>query len=328
MLAIIFVLAGCGTKTADDVVKDLSKNTTKITSYKTKGTMVFQTGKTPQEYDVEVWYQKPNFYRIALTSKQQKITQIILRNNEGVFVLTPHLNKSFRFQSSWPQNQSQIYLYESLVKDVVLDGGRKYQKVEGQYIFTVKANYPNRSLTTQQVTFDKSLQPKKVEVMDSNMNPLVKVNFTQFEFNAAFDKDAFNKDRNMQSAVFDSIPTFASLQKQTEEQKLVIVRPTYIPKGVKLNSVHQSKGEDGTQITLQYAGEKPFKLIENKPRATAVTLPMGDPVDLGHTVGVLTSDSGQQQTLIWTNNGIEFTLSGSIGSDEMIQIAKSTSPKK
>ena len=55
---------------------------------------------------------------------------------------------------------------------------------------------------------------------------------------------------------------------------------------------------------------------------------MGDPVDLGHTVGVLTSDSGQQQSLIWTYNGVEFTLSRSVGSDEMIQIAKSTSPKK
>ena len=66
LVSLIFVLAGCGTKTADDVVNDLSKNTTKITSYKTKGTMVFQTGKTPQEYDVEVWYQKPNFYRICI----------------------------------------------------------------------------------------------------------------------------------------------------------------------------------------------------------------------------------------------------------------------
>lgn len=318
-----FVMAGCGTKTADDVVNDLSKNVTKITSYKSKGTMVFQTGKTPQEYDVEVWYQKPNFYRIALTSKQQNITQIILRNNEGVFVLTPHLNKSFRFQSNWPQNQSQIYLYESLVKDIATDGSRKYQNVNGQYTFTVKANYPNRSLTAQKVTFDKSLQPKTVEVMDSNMNPLVKVSFTQFEFNAAFDKDAFNKDRNMQSALFDSIPTFASMQKQMEDQALVTIRPTYLPKGVKLQGVHYGKGEDGTQITLQYTGGKSFKLIENKPRATAVTLPAGDPIDLGYTVGILTTDSGKQQSLIWTNNGVEFTLSGAIGSDEMIKIAKS-----
>lgn len=56
--------------------------------------MTMQTSSTPMEYDVEVWYEKPTNYRVALTSKQRGITQIILRNNEGVFVLTPHLKKA------------------------------------------------------------------------------------------------------------------------------------------------------------------------------------------------------------------------------------------
>ena len=37
-------------------------------------------------------------------------SQIILRNEEGVFVLTPALNKSFRFQSDWPQNSSRLFI--------------------------------------------------------------------------------------------------------------------------------------------------------------------------------------------------------------------------
>ena len=52
---------------------------------------------------------------------QKDQSQIILRNEEGVFVLTPALNKSFRFQSDWPQNSSQAYLYESLVRDILQD---------------------------------------------------------------------------------------------------------------------------------------------------------------------------------------------------------------
>lgn len=323
LLMMVYILAGCGPKTAENVVNDLSKNVTKISGYKTRGTMVFQTGKTPQEYDVEVWYQKPGFYRISLSSKQQNVTQIILRNNEGVFVLTPHLNKSFRFQSNWPQNQPQVYLYESLIKDIANDTARKYETNNGQYLFTVKANYPNRTLTTQKVTFDKDLKPVRVELIDSNMNSMVMLNFTQFEFNPTFDKDSFNKDRNMQSAVFDSIPTFATVQKQIEEEKLTAVRPTYLPKGDKLLSVRSAQGEDGTQIVLQYSGPQPFKLIENKPRATEVSLPVGDPVDLGHTIGIMTHDSSNKQTLIWTYNGVEYNLSGSMAADEMIQIAKS-----
>ncbi|HBI05459.1 MAG TPA: DUF4367 domain-containing protein [Paenibacillaceae bacterium] len=331
ILIAIFLLAtlaiGCTTKSPDRVIGDLSKNVSKLTSYKAVGTMTFQTGKAPQEYDLEVWYKKPGLYRISLKSKQQNITQIILRNNEGVFVLTPHLNKSFRFQSNWPQNQSQVYLYESLIKDIETDAARTYERVNEQYEFTVKANYPNQSLTTQKIIFDKALKPKKVEIMDSNKNSMVQVNFAQFEFDFTFDKDAFEKDRNMQSALFDSIPTFGTLEEQKNNQNFTVVRPSYIPKGNKLHNVQQSKGEDGEQIVLEYGGKYPFKLIENKPRAAEVILPAGEPVDLGYTVGILSNDTSEKQTLTWTHNGIEYHLSGSIPVNEMMDIARSTLSK-
>lgn len=327
----IFLLAifaiGCTTKSPNRIIGDLSKNVNKMTSYKAAGTMTFHTGKIPQEYDLEVWYKKPGLYRISLKSKQQNITQIILRNKDGVFVLTPHLNKSFRFQSNWPQNQPQVYLYESLVKDIETDEARTFERVNDQYEFTVKANYPNQSLTTQKITFDKELKPRKVEIMDANKNSLVQVDFTQFEFDFVFDEDAFDKDRNMQSALFDSIPTFASLQEQASEQRFTVVRPSYIPKGNKLLNVQTSKGEDGEQIVLEYTGKYPFKLIENKPRAAEVILPAGEVVDLGYTVGILSNDIAEKPTLTWTYNGIEYHLTGSMPVNEMIEIARSTLSK-
>ncbi len=66
-------------------------------------------------------------------------SQIILRNEEGVFVLTPALNKSFRFQSDWPQNSSQAYLYESLVRDILQDKKNlTFEKTDKYYIFKTK----------------------------------------------------------------------------------------------------------------------------------------------------------------------------------------------
>jgi outer membrane lipoprotein-sorting protein len=132
LLSVVFLLlfsalVGCGPKSSGDVAQDLTKQVEKMSGYKSKASLSVQTGKAPQEYEVEVWYKKPNFYRISLTSKQRNITQIILRNNEGVFVLTPHLNKSFRFQSEWPEKHGQVYLYESLAKSIVNDTARKFQ---------------------------------------------------------------------------------------------------------------------------------------------------------------------------------------------------------
>ena len=70
---------------------------------------------------------------------QKDQSQIILRNEEGVFVLTPALNKSFRFQSDWPQNSSQAYLYESLVRDILQDKKNlTFEKTDKYYIFKTK----------------------------------------------------------------------------------------------------------------------------------------------------------------------------------------------
>ncbi len=117
--------------------------------------MTLNTGTEPQEYSVEVCYMAESYYRIALTNAKKDITQIVLRNDDGVFVLTPHLNKSFRFQSDWPENQGQVYLYQSLVQSILMDNERQFTTDDKSYVFDVAANYQNGSLARQKVWLDK-----------------------------------------------------------------------------------------------------------------------------------------------------------------------------
>ncbi|CAM5216514.1 hypothetical protein UACE39S_05981 [Ureibacillus acetophenoni] len=45
-------------------------------------------------YDVNVWYTKPDFYRVKVTQQGEDVTQMIVRNKEGVFVaILLHLEK-------------------------------------------------------------------------------------------------------------------------------------------------------------------------------------------------------------------------------------------
>ncbi|MBO9608365.1 MAG: DUF4367 domain-containing protein [Paenibacillaceae bacterium] len=195
------VLAGCGKKDAGSVVKQLDSVMGKMESYEGAGKMTLQTGQQPQEYDVEVWYQKPSYYRISLTNEKKDVTQIVLRNDDGVFVLTPHLNKSFRFQSDWPDNQGQVYLYQSLIQSIVTDAERQFTTDGGAYVFDVQANYQNASLARQKIWLDKkTYAPQHVEVSDSNENVMVVVDFTHFEFDKKFEKDSFDMQRNMTSS--------------------------------------------------------------------------------------------------------------------------------
>ncbi|CAK4824575.1 unnamed protein product [Aphanomyces euteiches] len=202
------VLAGCGKKDAGSVVNDLDQLVGKMDSYQASGTMTLQTGQEPQDYQVEVWYKSKNYYRISLVNEKKDISQIVLRNDEGVFVLTPHLNKSFRFKSDWPENQGQVYLYQSLVQSIVADKARQFTVDNGAYVFDVTANYQNASnLARQRIWLNKkNYAPQHVEVSDANANIKVIVDFKQFVFGKKFDKDSFDMKRNMTAGKMDTPP--------------------------------------------------------------------------------------------------------------------------
>lgn len=200
LLCFSLVLAACGTKDAESVVKELDKVVNSMESYQGSGTMTLRTGQQPLEYKVEVSYQKPQYYRIKLTNEEKDITQIVLRNDDGVFVLTPKLNKVFRFQSDWPQNQGQVYLYQTLVQSILVDNSRQFVTDEDAYVFDVMANYNNGSLARQKIWLNKSdYKPVQVQVSDTNAAVMVEVKFDKFDFGPKFDKAVFETEANMKA---------------------------------------------------------------------------------------------------------------------------------
>ncbi|AET59642.1 outer membrane lipoprotein-sorting protein [Paenibacillus terrae HPL-003] len=200
VMCVTLLLAGCGKKSADDVVKDLSDVVSDLNSYHGTALMTLHTGDTPQEYKVDISYRKPSYYRIAMTNEKKDVTQIVLRNDEGVFVLTPSLNKSFRFKSDWPNNQGQVYLYETLVRSIIGDASRQLASDDKSYVFDVAANYNSHALVRQKIWLSKNnYAPTQVQVSDANAKVVVDLKFDQFAFDTKFDKDSFDMERNMAS---------------------------------------------------------------------------------------------------------------------------------
>ncbi|TCM87965.1 outer membrane lipoprotein-sorting protein [Paenibacillus sp. BK033] len=201
LLVFSLVLSACGKKDAESVVKELDKVVSNMESYQGTGTMKLHTGQQELTYNVEVSYQKPHYYRIKLTNAEKDITQIVLRNDDGVFVLTPRLNKVFRFQSDWPQNQGQVYLYQTLIQSILTDNSRQFAVDDKSYVFDVMANYNNGTLARQKIWLNKSdYKPVQVQVSDANASVMVQVDFTSFEFGPSFDKTTFETEANMQSS--------------------------------------------------------------------------------------------------------------------------------
>src|SRR5699024_4872725 len=117
-------------------------------------------------------------------------------NEEGVFVLTPDVNKTFKFQSDWPENSSQPYLYQSVIRDIVEDKEATFTEMDDYYMFETKTNYEHQSnLPYEEVYLDKkSLLPKAVHVLDEEKNLLIEVIFSHTETDVALEDDTFDKD--------------------------------------------------------------------------------------------------------------------------------------
>jgi outer membrane lipoprotein-sorting protein len=319
-LMVIFVLAACGSKSQGDVVKELTGKLDDLSGYKVNAKMTLKMGSDSQVYKVEIWHKDPTFYRVNLKNAQKDQSQMILRNNEGVFVLTPALNKSFRFQSDWPQNSSQAYLYESLIKDIVADKSAKFSTTKKYYVFETKTRYQNNTmLPSQEIKLNKSdLSPAVVKVMDPDRNALVTVEFSKVKFNASFDKDDFDMKKNMTRAQLN-LPAMAD----GGDDAFTVMYPTTELKGTKLIEEKEVTLEDGKRVVLTYDGKKSFTLVQEKVTVkTASVNPTyveGDIVDLGVTIGAVSDHS-----LSWSHNGVDYMIaSKNLTKEEMIEVATS-----
>lgn len=345
VLIIVLALAGCGKKDAGEVAEELQRVMEDMDGYQGKGTMTLHTSREPQTYSVEIWHQAPHYYRVSLTNAGKDVTQIVLKNDDGVFVLTPHLNKSFRFQSSWPERHGQVYMYHTLAESIIQDRNRQFAEEDGAYVFDVVSNLQNRSIKRQRIWLDKdTYAPIRVQAMDENARVLLEMQFDSFRFNPRFDDDSFDMERNMTSFQLRSFPDAeddwaaagggadsgagpdgGSEPASGSSGAFGILYPSYLPEGVSLKDVSEIRAGDDRGVLLRYEGTYPFTLTEIRPKDRAVTAAAGTVVDLdlGYAVGVLLEGNGWQ-TLNWIHDGIEFRLSSAaLPYEEMVKIAQS-----
>ncbi len=85
---ILFGCTGCGKYSANDVVKDLTKRIGNAKSYQLTGELEILNNDDSYHYDVTVSFQKDNMYKVSLTNTANNHEQIILKNDEGVYVIT------------------------------------------------------------------------------------------------------------------------------------------------------------------------------------------------------------------------------------------------
>lgn len=352
---VLLTLSGCGKYDEKDVLKDLNKKITNASKYNLKGILQITNNDDVYEYNVDVNYKKDENYRVSLINRSNDHEQIILKNKDGVYIITPSLNKSFKFQSEWPNNNSQIYLLQSLLNDIQKDQNKTFKQENDKYIFTTTVNYPNnKELVQQKIIINKNMQIEAIEVMNKDGIPKMIMKIDSIDYKTNFANDFFElnsiiteiESNDKKDNLMEKEPDNNSSEnekekntntdnensdentsnKNTEYSSVIdsIIYPLYIPTGTSLTEQEKVSKTDGERVILTFDGEKPFLLVEETSSITDefnIIPTFGEPFFLGDSIGALTDTS-----ITWSSNGMDYYIVSEVMSQtELIEIANSIS---
>jgi len=191
ILGMFVLLCGCGNN-KNNILDKFVKKLENTDRYILKGTMNIVSNEDTFTYNVEASKSKDGYYKVNLINKINNHEQVILKNDNGVYVVTPDLNKSFKFQSDWPNNGSQSYLLDALLNDIVNDDTAIVSKSEKYDYIQCKVNYPNNNvLYSEKIYIDDDYNVVKVEVLDKDGNIKITLDVNDIDYKPKFNKDYF-----------------------------------------------------------------------------------------------------------------------------------------
>ncbi|MEG0276165.1 MAG: hypothetical protein RR630_03965 [Coprobacillus sp.] len=250
----VAVLIGgfCFFKLRSSSIGQLEKKAKDYKSYELVCNMEMLENDELKSYQVTSTYasiDSKDYYKVELYDKSLNQAQVIVRNQDGVFVLTPSLNQVFQFKSEWPNNSPKPYIYQSLLS--FLDEN-KPEKVKDGYIINGKMAYQNdERVQSQEVKFDKDLKPLYVNVYDKDGREVIKLTTTSFKSNQDIKKEAFVQEQIMKDS--------------KTEYKTAASLPLYpvALMGSTLEHEKTSKIDDTTNHILKFTGDKTFTIVES-----------------------------------------------------------------
>ncbi len=316
-LFVLLLVCGCGKFDISSAKDEFKDKVTSAKSYELKGEMEIFNNEDTFKYNIVVNYQKDDNYKVSMINQNNNHEQIILKDEGNVYVVTPSLNKSFKFESQWPDNSSQSYILASLLNDVINDETSTLQEKNGKYIITAKVNYPhNKALVKQELTFDKKMNLEKVVVYDTSKNAKIKVKINKIDYKAKYKDDYFKLN-----TLIDETEEKQDEEKETTALEEAIY-PLYVPANTYLKSEDKITDEQTDRTILTFNGDKSFILVEEAASASKEfeIIPVaGDPLLLTDSVAALSNNS-----LSWTSDNVEYYLtSNNLASEELMTIAQS-----
>ena len=294
-----------------NIEEDFVDSINKLESYSLEGNLTNYFPSSQKESKVLVNYKKP-FYYVEITNPETNKTQMMIKNSDGVHIIIPSINKTFKIESSWPMNSTYPYILESLSKELINKENCNRTESDNEIFieFPVKI-FDSNSNESMKIILDKKNNLKEVLTYDANKNIISRFLITKFDKNININNDQFK----VQETLNYIEETFTE-----KEFERVISYPSYFPSGTFLIS-EKIINKNKLSAIIKYGGKSSYTIVQEyvdefTPINTKVN---GSIYVFGGTVCVLMDNYVQ-----FYDNGIEYKVASDVITiEELIKIGES-----
>lgn len=288
-----------------------------LESYKLEATFETYFENGSKQCDVLVYYQSPNNYRVELTNQIANEKQIMIKNNKGVFIILPSINKTFKITSDWPESTNQPYLLHSLAKDIVNGKDIITNNVDGNTTIELNTKlFDNTEPIKEKIVFDyKTKLPKDIYIYRSNNKLFNHISIKNIEQNSKLNSELFVVDNTITSSRLDYIDSPIEFDRS-------ITYPTFCPTNTKLYQEIVLGSEVDKKAVMKFNGDYSFTLIQ-------CFIEEFDSLKTEYFEGDIYTMAGNfvllaNNTLKFYTNGVEYTLASSnVSFEELMMIGES-----
>lgn len=285
-----------------------------LNSYLLEGVMEVAEGEDTKSYDVSVKYLKQDdqdYFRVAMKDSGMNQEQEIIRNAEGVFVVTPTLNQIFKFQGNWPSNSLKPYLLQSM-REIAADESAQIEQTEEGYQISAGVTYTNnRNFTQQEMVFSDDLKIKSVQIFDDDHVLQMKMLFSKVDYEPGLTAEDFQVPQQLEKET--------AAEPITNEDLPLMPMETF---GAVLSNSSVVENDGKVQYVLEYTGEKNFTIVEEvaeSEETTQTIIMSGSLVDGLNMVGRY--DGNHMTSVI---NSVRYTIySDDLSEEEMSAVLQS-----
>lgn len=285
-----------------------------LNSYLLEGVMEVAEGEDTKSYDVSVKYLKQDdqdYFRVAMKDSGMDQEQEIIRNAEGVFVVTPTLNQIFKFQGNWPSNSLKPYLLQSM-REIAADESAQIEQTEEGYQISAGVTYPNnRNFTQQEMVFSDDLKIKSMQIFDDDHVLQMKMLFSKVDYEPGLTAEDFQVPQQLEKET--------AAEPITDEDLPLMPMETF---GAVLSNSSVVENDGKVQYVLEYTGEKNLTIVEEvaeSEETTQTIIMSGSLVDGLNMVGRY--DGNHMTSVI---NSVRYTIySDDLSEEEMSAVLQS-----